>query len=226
MDDHATNLLVRSLTMAKQEYKQGDIKGLIRFFIEIYRLDQNEVLKSVMGQFPALSDASKCPNCHASMKIDLYTPDILDAVLLLEMAREVKLRMSKGMSFTDANFVHVPTLRTTDAIRHRTTRCSYLNYIKQPELSRNTGNWLITTWGWKALRGEPVPRSVKYFRGTLIERGTDTITLSEMFKTHTDRVREAIERRKTPKSDHVHLIKDYSPSEWVELGGYVEGDLI
>lgn len=209
----------------QKEYKVGQITGFIKFFAQRYNEDENYLRACLISAFPSLKQKELCPNCQANMKIDLYSPDILDGLLLFAMAQAVRKNQESGMGFTEANMIHVPTLSTTDAIRHRTTRCSYLNFIKQPDKAKNSGNWVITSWGWKALRGEPVPKYVKYFRGKFMERGTETITLSQMFQTHVDKVKEAVARRKLVKSDYVDLIKGYSPTEWVEIGGIYQSQM-
>ncbi len=210
--------------MIPKEYKKGKFGAVVEAICDKYKLDKMEVRAFLFTNFPDFNKKEWCTNCGASMAIDQYSPDILDALLLIEMGRAVKER-KKTLSFTEANLIHVPTLSTTDAIRHRTTRCSYLNYIKQPEGSKNSGNWLITDWGWKALRGEPVPKNVRYFRGQLVDRGNETITLPQMFKVHVDKVREAIARRKKPVSDHTAEVQRYNPREWYEGGGYQEQGL-
>lgn len=209
-----------------EKVEKGKLKDIFGFIANRFNIEPDYLRAVLITNFPELKDKSTCANCGASMEISLYSPDILDALLLLKIAEEVRNRMKKGMSFTEANLVHVPTLLTTDGIRHRTTRCSYLNYIKQPKEVSNTGNWLITQWGWKALRGEPVPKTVRYFRGKLIDRGEETITLSGMFQIHRDKVQEAIARRKKVRSDYVAEVKDYNPSEWAEFDGVVTGQLI
>lgn len=212
--------------MPNTEYKKGKVGDLVHFICEAYKLEEKEVRANLIVNFPELTDKSLCANCKASMKIDLYEPDILDALLLLSMGRAVRENVRKGVPFTEANIVHVPTLPTTDAIRHRTTRCSYLNYIKQPDHIRNSGNWLITQWGWALLRGDAVPKTVRYFRGELVDRGEGTVTLSQMFQVHTDKVQAALARRGEYKNDLRSHFSDYNPGEWRGFGGFSEGSLL
>lgn len=211
--------------MIQKENKKGKLGNIVHAICESYKLDEAHVRAFLVYNFPELKDHSRCPNCEASMKIDLYSPDVLDGLLLIEIGKAVKENIAKGMSFTEANIIHVPTLPTTDAIRHRTTRCSYLNYIKQPDGIKNSGRWVLTSWGWQALKGYPVPKTVRYFRGKLVDRGEEKITLTEMFQVHNDKVKEAIARRTKPKSDQTSETRKYSPSEWVEFGGLHEGTL-
>lgn len=209
----------------EQEYKKPHIASILEAVSAKFNLDPVAVKSFALEAFPELTDKAHCGNCGANMKIDLYSPDVIDGLLLLKMAEAVRENVKKGIPFTDANMVHVPTLQTTDAIRHRTTRCSYLNYIKQPDKVRQSGNWLITHWGWQLLAGKPVPKYVKYFRGHLIERGDETVTLAEIFSTHNEKVAQAIANRKTPKSDQRHIISTYRVTDWVEFGGYADGNI-
>lgn len=164
----------------------------------------------------------KCYNCARSMKITIYTADLLDALLLLAMAKQVAENLKKGMHFTDANKVHLPTLGVTQGISKRSTKCDYLGFIKQPKDWRGSGYWLLTGWAWKALGGEKVPKAVKYWEGHLIGRSEELTTLGEMFGTHTDLINRALRMRKSIKADHRHKFSDYKPSDWSDFGGYVE----
>lgn len=186
-------------------------------------LTPEQIVERAYEQNPEWRDKKHCPNCNASMEIALYEPDVADALLLLTVAREVRRKVNEGQPFTQANLVHVPTLATTDAVRHRTTRCSYLNLLKQPENKRNTGNWLITNWGWAALRGEQVPRFVKYFRGKLIGRSEKKTTLEQMLRTNVEKLRRAAQRRNVQPPAHLADLESYNPSEWVGYGGTMGG---
>ena len=108
---------------------------------------------------------------------------------------------------------------------HNTTLSSYLDFVWQPKKWRNSGYWLVTRWGWKALRGDPVPRQAKYFRGELIERSAETTTLQEMFKTHQEEVDRAFARGRAVKSDYRADVAGYDPAEWAEFDGHGEGKL-
>lgn len=103
--------------------------------------------------------------------------------------------------------------------------CALALFVRQPEKWRNSGYWLITDWGWKALRGEPVPKRAKYFRGKLIERSTEVTTLSEMFQTHKHEVERAIARGRAVKADYRADVATYNPIEWTGFGGYEAGKL-
>lgn len=219
----------------KAEYYEGKITKLWDYlcFLKENKPDvfvSGSYLKNYIAnqKWPGLLKKDKCPNCGATMKVDVYIPDMLDAILLMSVGEAVKANLKAGMSFTEANAVHVPSLPVSDAIRHRTTRCSYLNYLKQPLNLRQTGKWVITTWGWRALRNEPVPKKVKYFRGQMIEDSREgQITLQEMMTNHKQKVEEAIKRRKTPQTDHREWVQRYNPADWIEYDPVpVEGKLL
>lgn len=202
----------------KKDTRHGSLGNMMRAIAERWKIPYADLRAFLIVNFPALKDPKNCANCGASMVIDEYRPDSTDAALLIAMAKEVRHKISKGMPFTEANLVHAYTLPVSDAIRHRTTRCSYLNFIKQPEGQKNKGMYVITQWGWAALRGEPVPASVQYFRGELVGRSEEKITLGEMFR-NTKNLERASDYKKG-------IIAEYDPNMWREFGGIAEGTLV
>lgn len=163
---------------------------------------------------PELKDKTKCPGCDRNMKITVYEADLNDALLILAMAKEVRENLKKGLPFTEANKVHLPTLGASHSTIKRNTKCDYLGFVKQPDNWRGSGYWLLTRWAWKALRGEEVPRAVKYWEGQLLGRSDEVTTLNAMFQKHRDLIKLAIEKRKVIKADHRAIFEDYDPSEW------------
>lgn len=210
------------------EYHPGRIKALVEMTAKM--VVQNPSLANDLPLLHATLSANmegygkrdKCFNCKRSMKITLYEADLHDALLILAMARDVKHNITKGIPFTDANKVHLPTLDASHATIKRNTKCDYLGLVKQPDHWRGTGYWLLTNWAWKALRGEPIPAKVKYWEGNLIGRSEDTTTLSGMFKKHRNLVEAAIAKRKAVKADHRARFQDYDPSEWSGFGGIID----
>lgn len=191
-------------------------------------LDDEMRFKAVLAvSLPALKDKTKCPGCDRSMKITVYEADLLDALLILAMAKEVKENIRKGAKFTESNKVHIPTLHTTQGILKRQTKCDYLGLIKQPEHWKGSGYWLLTRWAWKALRGEEIPKATKYWEGHLLERSEAKITLSEMFGRHRDIVQLQIAKRKAIKSDHRARFEDYDPKDWSDFQDMpTQGELV
>ena len=209
-----------------EEYHHGNLKGLIEIVARVVANqpnivnDLNVLHTSMAVNIPGYDDRSKCFNCGRSMKITVYTADLLDALLILAMARQVK-ENQKRLPFTEANKVHIPTLQATQGVLKRQTKCDYLGLIKQPENWRGSGYWLLTGWAWQAMRGEEIPKSVKYWEGHLIGRSDETTTLSKMFQTHTDLVEHAIMKSKAIAADHRAKYTDYNPSDWASFGGYI-----
>ncbi len=221
---------MRKKTKKPIEYYGGRIKGLVEMVAQMVAKDptiaQNiELLHSTLRtQLEGYGKRDKCFNCKRSMKVTVYTADLLDALLILGMAREVRANVQNRNlfnSFTEANKVHLPTLQLTQGILKRSTKCDYLGLIKQPENWRGSGYWLLTGWAWKALRGDKIPKSVKYWEGNLIGRSEEQTTLGEMFRTHGDLVQRAIAKRKAIKADHRAKFEGYNPSDWSDLGGYI-----
>jgi len=212
--------------MAEKKHQAGKIGIMVHVIADIYNLDEGHVRATLARNFPELKDKSKCANCGANMEINKYTAGILNTLLILKMAEEVRHRLRKGIPFTEANKIHVPSLQTTDGVKHSVTIASYLNLVIQPKEWSATGYWLITNWGWKALRGGAVPKQAIFFRGDLLERSRETTTLKEMFTTHTDKIKSAIERRKKVGQDYRADVSGYDPIEWYEVAGTKQGNLI
>lgn len=207
----------------EKHHAKGIISDLVGDICLTYGLDEAEVKSRLVARYPQLTNKAQCPNCQAHMDIDEFKAGAGEAQLLIRMAQEVRKKTSAGVPFTEANKVHVPTLDAPDQIRHACTRAAYLNLIKQPEDMSNSGYWLITSWGWKALRGEAIPKSVQYFRKQLIARSSETTTLPEMLRTHIDKAKRAAARRREVETGIPELLEKYSPREWVEFAGFAEG---
>lgn len=221
----------------QHEHYGGKIRPLVEYVAKAVAKDPRLATDTALlhatleAAVPGYRDKGRCYNCDGSMEIALYTAGVMEGLLILAMAREVRAAMKRlegapgmaaGEVFTRANLVHVPTLAVSDATRHAVTRAAYLGLVHQPDKRRGSGYWLITHWGWKLLRGEPVPRAVKYWRGRLVARSSLTTTLSAMFKTHTDLVQRAVERRKAIRADYRADIARWDAREWVGFGGFVE----
>lgn len=208
------------------EYHGGYIKNLVETVAKMVKTnpalaDNFDYLHATLvSNFEGYGKRDKCFNCKRSMKVTVYTADLLDALLILGMAQVVQ-QQAQQLPFTEANKVHLPTLQLTQGILKRSTKCDYLGLIKQPENWRGSGYWLLTGWAWKALRGDQIPKSAKYWEGNLIGRSEELTTLGEMFRTHRDIVERAIAKRKVIKTDHRAKFDEYSPSEWSSFGGYI-----
>lgn len=219
--------------MKKQEpqYHAGKFKPFMQIIARLVQRNPaladnpDYLMAQVITSVPELADKTKCANCGTSMRIVEYTADLHDALLILAMARKVDENLNKGMTFTEANKVHMPTLAVSNTTSKRQTKCDYLGLVKQPEALRNTGYWVLTNWAWKALKGEPIPRSAYYWQGEMQGRSTETTTLSQMFKTHVDLVQNAIAHSKTVRADYRGQIGDYEPSQWVKYYGVKDGEL-
>ena len=215
----------------KTEYYGGKIKKLVEYVADISRNNPkitNEVLHQLLKQkVKGYGNPERCFNCGRSMKVMIYEADLLDALLILAIAKKVRENINSGMTFTEANKVHLPTLETTNSIIKRNTKCDYLGLVKQPDNWRGTGYWLLTGWAWKALRGEEIPAKVKYWEGNLLGRSEEKTTLTKMFNKHRDLVKLAIQKRRAVRSDHRAKFDDYDPREWAEFGGVInQGNLL
>lgn len=210
--------------MSEQQYQASKIRPIVQIVAQLVKRnpaladDFNYLWTQVLVSIPDLGDKTKCGGCDRSMKVTVYEADVLDALLILAMAKQVREGIIKGLEFTEANKVHLPTLGTTQGILKRQTKCDYLCLIKQQPQWRGSGYWALTHWAWKALRGEEIPRAAKYWEGNLLGRSEETITLSQMFQNHADLVQKALQKRAEVKADHRAAFSDYKPSDWSEIG--------
>lgn len=217
----------------KVEYHSGKIGAFVQVIVGLIKknpmmIDDIKFLKAgLVMAFPELRDRSICPNCEASMKEYIYILDAWDALLLLEMAKQVRHKRRKGIDFTLANQVRVPELPTSHAVKCRTTQSAKLGLIaqlKNKEGKRVSGVWVITKRGFEALKGTPVPRKVKVWRKKIEERFEETITIEQALKSHTEYVQQTIRKGKNPKEDHREVVKEYNATEWFEFASH-EGAL-
>ena len=208
------------------QYKDPNLAKYVRKICDTFNLDYEYVKATLIATYPELKDRSVCANCSASMVVNEYKADILNAVLLLKCAEQVYKNMEAGKPFTEANLVHVPSLPTTDAVRRRSSQLAALNYLHQPKGKKRTGYYLITTWGWAALRGDAVPKSVHVFRGEIVKRSEETTTLAEMFRTHKDKVENAIKARKTVENDYRADVGGFNVNTWQTIAGYAQDTLL
>jgi phage tail protein X len=210
------------------QYYGGRIKNLVE--IVASTVAKNPGLANDLPLLHATLTASvegygkreSCFNCRRSMKITLYEADLHDALLIKAMSEVVKHNLNKGMTLTEANKIHLPTLNATNATIKRSTKCDYLCFIKQRKNWRGTGYWALTGWAFAALRGEPVHAAAKYWEGKLIERSTEKTTLDTFFKKHRELVERSIAKRKAVKADYRAQFADYNPADWSVTSGYID----
>ena len=215
--------------MKKQIHKGIIQTEILRdMLISELRIDTETALMLVKKWFPQLGKDSRwCGNCGASMVEEIYSLDCIDAVFMFEMGKSIKERLRKGIILNEANQVHVPTLATTDAVRHRTTKCAKLGLvakIKGENGKQVKGRWLITSRGFSFLAGESVPRRVAVWRRKIQERFTETITIGQAMKARL----ETVERSKKVDRniDVRNMVIDYRREDWFEFGRVKEGTLL
>lgn len=212
-----------------KNYRDGNISGIVKVISERFGIDAASLLTLLETTFPKMGDKSRCPNCDASMQEYIFKFDVLDAILLMRMADEVRLKMEKNVAFTAANAVHVPSMSgLSHAIKCRTTQCSKLGLIAKSltEQKRQVpGQWLITKRGWDALRGEFVPAMVAVFRNRIEERFDERTTIRLIFEAHTQAVLTAKERN-WDQHDYRMMFSGYEPNQYVHIAGIHSGELL
>jgi hypothetical protein len=214
----------------KAEYYGGRIKGLVELTASIIAKDPS--LATDLDRLHATIKASglegygvreTCFNCSRSMKINKYTAGIGHALLLDAMAKAVREETRKGIPFTEANRVHIDRLQISTSIKKQQSQAGYLGLIHQVAEGKRSGYWLITQWGWKALRGEQIPEWVKYWNGHLIERSEALTTFPRMMETHKEKIEQQLTLGKMVKtSDHRAAMMEYDPVQWAEYEGTID----
>lgn len=219
-----------------KDYNPGKIKPLIQIVARLIqekpeRADRLDLLiAKVEAEIPELRNKKRCANCDANMVENIYIFDILDAALLMAMASEVQEATIEGVEFTDANKIHVPTLETSDAIRHRTTKSAKLGLVAKyinEKGKHEKGMWVITRRGWATLRGENIPGSVKVWRNKIVDRMDNETSMYAVIHLHQDKIEAAIAKGKDidPDKDYRKSMALYNADEWVHFGETQKGRL-
>lgn len=217
----------------KITYNPGTMKPLLQLVTSLIKqnpklLDDADYLRTALYESePGLRKTENCFNCWASMAEYWFEFDCLDAVLLYQMGIVQRERLQKDDDFTKSNQIVVQDLPVSLSIKCRTTQASKLGLITQLKngKKRVPGVWVITSRGFEALRDEPVPKRVKVWRGRIIERSDELITMSQAFRSHSDKVMASIARHKEPQSDYRDLMTNYDPNDWVHVAGMHAGSV-
>jgi hypothetical protein len=196
------------MTRRKRSFSLGKIAKLWPFLVELLEKEPDSfsgpdhLRARVARVWPALLDGTRCPNCSASMATYRRKVDYFVVMLLVSMGRIVRENMER-LPFSDANAVHVNAdERIPHEARTMTGIASALGLIAP---LAEPGRWAITSRGFAALRGEPVPAEVVTFRDRVIERPEGTVTLSE-----------AVAARRAGDQGV------YDPNEWVHIEAFHE----
>ena len=223
--------------MSKKAYNQGKLPKLFDLLVRLhkeqaYLFDNADDIRRKVGEYwKALHDKSTCPNCKASMVSYWFEFDVPNAAMLVAMSRIVRARLEKGISFTEANQIHVQSMNTaTYAMKSRTTQMAKLGLVAKvlKDGKHVGGYWLITRRGWTALAGIPVPKKVEVFRNEIIERAEgEKITIGQVFSQWKGKQSDLIRRGKKLKTDYNPEIEEYQKhNDWVHLGGIQPGELL
>lgn len=204
-----------------KKYNPGKIKPIVNVVARILEKDptlhqdHDRLLANVYVNVLELKDNTRCPNCTASMVQYEYNVDVLDIALVIAMGKYVRKGLNEAKSFTEANQVHVPTLEVSDAVRHRTTKCSKLGLVAKHRVDGKqiNGTWVVIKRGFEALKGEEIPNGTIVWRGNIIDRPGTLTTFDAVRRGYSKRVSDYERKnRKAPKDDH-------------RFAGYHEGDL-
>ena len=222
--------------MSKKQNNPGKVTPLIHI---VARLVQQEpyladnmprLMARLETEIPELKNKEKCANCDANMIENIYIFDILDAVLLIKMAGEVQEAVIEGVKFTDANKIHVPTLETSDAIRHRTTKCAKLGLVAKylnDKGRHEKGMWVVTRRGWATLRGELIPSSVRVWRNQIVGYLDEKTNMYQVLHSHHDKIEAMIAKNKDfdTDKDYRDIANLYNADDWVHFGEAQQGKL-
>lgn len=188
------------------------------------------LMATLSANIPNFDDVTKCAICGANMTEYIYAFTVIDALLLLAMAKKVSKNMQTYPNFTAANAIHIPSLE--DINKSSLSRQGYagklglIAKLRGPNKRPIRGTWAITKRGWSALRGEPIPKSVRIFRGKILDRPEEMTTINELFKSYSTMIERKIRQGKVVKSDRRPEIQSYNPNEWIEITSINQGELL
>lgn len=224
--------------MSKNQYNPGRLWPIIKITTSLIRqnpslveVNNHDFLQANLRRnVEELNDPEHCANCGASMLEYIYTLDYIDALMLLEMGREVRRHKQAGLPFTEANKIRVQHItNATYAMKSRTTKMSKLGLIaklKGDNGHQIPGYWVITKRGFDALKGYQVPKTVRIWRGKIEERGAERTSIQDEFGGHSRKVEATLLKGKTPKNDARANFADYDRREWFEFGEIHEGNIL
>ena len=118
-----------------EEYHATKIRPIIQLVANIIKKDPSiadnpdYLWACLVRSAPELKDRTHCANCGESMAIYMYSVTILDTKLLCAMAEIITKRMQKGMDFTTANKIHLPSEMKDYTLISRQTISSKLGLI-------------------------------------------------------------------------------------------------
>lgn len=215
--------------MKPSQYHPTKMKPIVQIVARLVQknpalADDPDYLMAQIGiSIPGFHNKKECINCGASMAEYLETLDVNDALLLINTAKEVRSNIALGMDFTEANKIRISSSNgITHTQKCRTTKCSKLGLLAKSGQAR----WAVTSRGWDALRGEPVPKTRTTFRGQIIERQEELTTFREVFADHRAKMVDLEKRKKATKNDYRDQTEAYDPSEWYEIAGYHDGAVL
>ncbi len=215
-------------------YNPGKIKPIVKIVARILENDptlyedHDRLLATIYVNIEALRDKTRCANCGASMAQYEYNIDVLDVALVIGMGKQIRRGLNETKDFTEANKIHVSTLEVSDAVRHRTTKCSKLGLIAKLKIEgrQEKGMWVITKRGFDALGGKEIPTGTIVWRGQIIDRSEALTTFETVRIGYTKKIQHYERKnRKVPEDDYRDTMGTYNPNEWVEIAGYNEGEL-
>ena len=220
----------------KKQLREGSINLpsiMSKIFISNGLPQYNEdYCRAILSKYiPELNDRDYCPNCGASMEEYIFPLDILDVLLIISMAKNVRNKTDAKVPFNQANQVHVPSLPTGLSVKCRTTICSKLGLVAKVNNDQGKhirGVWLITARGWALLRGDKVPSMVKVFRGKIEERFEETTTIGDIIKGRKSHFEGCIrdKREIDAQYDFRKELDEFRASDWFSYGGHHQGSLI
>lgn len=201
-------------------FQKPRFKEIIEYVCKKNSLDFVEVVRDLNVAYPELWNKERCANCDASMAMYEFKLDVLDLLLVQGMGRIVRERMSKGISFTEANKIHLQTeLNDYYSVPSRSTQCAKLGLIAKVLNDDGThdsqSGWLLTRRGFACLRDEPVPKSVVSFRNKIVDRTSEMTTMSQIYEDYNKRYED-----KKKEGEYSSEIRKHNPKDWFTVVDY------
>lgn len=223
--------------MKKTDYHPTKIVPIVQIITRIVKkmveerpgreIDPDYLKATIAANIPGFWDKQHCINCGAGMGEYIRELDIFVALLLLNMAKNVRDRTIEGMPFTMANAIKVSASNIPHSQKCQTTNASKLGLIAKHLKGKKHHNseWVITKRGWEALQGKPVPKEVRVFRNQILERTEEKVTLAQVFAQYREKVQALEKKGKVVKDDQSGEVEAYDHFEWFHVAGMNEGTL-
>lgn len=152
-------------------------------------IEQQQILGKILDTIYEPDEDKKCKICAANVERDTHTLTKVMVRALVKTAKAVHYKMTvAGLGFTEANDIRYRRMPGDMKLElDEGSNWTKLHFhalvarVKEDGKAKQ-GRWLITRKGWAFLRGEPIPAKVTTFRGNIVDKSTEVLTIGEVLR--------------------------------------------